>query len=199
MATIEVNSAIVAAGLAFPNSVAMRTATGGIQQEVEVAAGKTGSLTTRTNSTDGVVTLTAGHGLSSGTFDLYWAGGERHQVSAVIITNACTISLGSGDNLPDQATAVIVSARTELDCDFDGDLLIGAAMYAATRAGVEFVEDDDSNLLNVALAAGEAYAYLDDSGLANPLASAAVGKIVCSSATAAAVTIKIGVVYESEL
>lgn len=176
-----------------------RSDSGRIEQEVACLTGVAGTLGTRTNDTEGVITLTAEHGLSTGTFDVYFTGGERHQISATIDGNAATISSGSGDNLPIEDSAVVFSPRTEVDSDLDGDLVQFLAAGCTTRAGVEFTESDDGNLLNVALPAGEAYVWAADTSITNPLDSAAVGKIYCSSGTAATCTVKIGIVYDSEV
>lgn len=78
----------------------------------ELPAAKTGTLTTRTDDDEGVITLAGGHGFSTGTnFDIYWSGGCRYGVSLTIVTNAATItaSTGAGDVLPAADTAVTVA------------------------------------------------------------------------------------------
>lgn len=77
--------------------------------DVELVAAKTGTLTTRTNTTQGVITLAASHGFSSGTHDIYWSGGARYGVTTSISVNACTISSGTGDDLPVADTAMTVA------------------------------------------------------------------------------------------
>jgi len=79
---------------------------------VLLPAAKTGVLTTRTDDDEGVITLTAGHGFSTGTYDIYWLNGCRYGVTLTISTNAATISgsTGDGDVLPAADTAVTVAA-----------------------------------------------------------------------------------------
>jgi hypothetical protein len=76
-----------------------------------------GSLTTRTDNTDGTVTLTAPHQIQVGNiasiYTITWSGGSRTGVTGDRGTgansNVLAISGGSGDNLPAQDTAVTVS------------------------------------------------------------------------------------------
>ena len=76
-------------------------------QDISLAVSHEGDLTTRTDNTDGVITLDAAHGLATGAFDVYWDGGMRYSVDCVIVTNACTITGGDGDNLPPSRLRVI--------------------------------------------------------------------------------------------
>ena len=169
----------------------------GIDHEYVLAAGKAGTLTTRTNNTQGVVTLGAGHGLASGTFDVHFADGSRHGVTAVIVENAATISLGTGDNLPDDESAVVFSPRTEIDTDVDGDLVEIVSVTGTARVGVEFAKNDETNLLNVDVAAGGAYEWDSDSLSECPLAGMDVGKAWASAGTAVATTVRVGIGYNS--
>lgn len=80
---------------------------GHVGRSVAVPAAKSGSLTTRTNATDGELTVPDNTFTTAQVVDLYWATGKR--VGVVIGTvagNVCPISGGTGDDLPDAATAV---------------------------------------------------------------------------------------------
>lgn len=78
-------------------------------------AGNTGELTTRTNATDGVITLVTGHNVVTGTVDIYWATGRRYGVTVSVLVNAATISAGTGDNLPDATTNITVCQQVVID------------------------------------------------------------------------------------
>jgi hypothetical protein len=147
-----------------------------------IAAAKTGSLTTRTNNTEGTITLTAGHGLSTSTVDIYWATGMRYGVSATITVNACAITGGSGDNLPAQDTAVFVCTQTEKDIDFDGDALTGLVIYASARASVDFQTSGGTSGLHVELTAGEPYIFVDGT---TPITGDPIDKAMITAGTAA--------------
>lgn len=113
-----------------------------IDLEVTLPAGKSGTLTTRTDDNTGVVTVASGHGITaSDTVDVYWATGRRYGVD-VTTAGATTldIDLGSGDNLPAQSTAVVVVKQVVVNKAIDGDNveIIGflATLAADTGFGV---------------------------------------------------------------
>lgn len=101
-------------------------------------AAKVGQLTTRTNTTQGVITLTAGHGLATGTFNIHWVEsgvyGYRQNVSCTIATNACTITGGTGDNLPTNLNAVNVVALTTKTVSLNADNLDAFALSISTAS-----------------------------------------------------------------
>lgn len=118
-----------------------------------VAAAKPGELTTRTNDTQGVITLESGHGLSTDTGDVYWnisgTPGSRRGVSLTIVGDACTITGGAGDNLPALNSDVTVKIPEEYSFSIlTGDDTKWIRVY--------------SQLINTS---GHAYiAFLDDAG-----------------------------------
>jgi hypothetical protein len=64
--------------------------------DVDLPAGKAGTLTTRTNNTDGAATLSAGHGiLTADVVDIYWDGGCRY--GAIVGTVEAVEAGNSGD------------------------------------------------------------------------------------------------------
>ena len=109
MADFKFSRTITGFGKSFKTTDTVSVEQVAVLDGVELPAAKTGTLTTRTNTTDGVITLTAGHGFSSGTHDIYWSGGCRYGVTTSISTNACTISSGTGDDLPSTSTAMTIA------------------------------------------------------------------------------------------
>lgn len=90
---------------------------------VSLPAGKSGTLTTRTDNDTGVVTVSSGHGITtSDTVDVYWSGGRRYGCD-VTAQDSTTISidLGSGDNLPSTSTAIVVVKQVAANVFIDGD------------------------------------------------------------------------------
>jgi len=68
-----------------------------------------GTLSTRTDNDTGIITVEAGHGITTSfTIDLYWASGKRYGMT-VTGTASTTVSLdgGTGDNLPVAATNIV--------------------------------------------------------------------------------------------
>jgi len=123
-----------------------------------LAVGGVGQLTTRTNDTDGVITMTASHGLITGdVVDVYWSGGMRYGCAASVATNALTLSGGAGDNLPAQDTAVVVAKQIEVNLNFDGDdMLVVAVVYrnpsdSGAKAHVDFQDSGDASIQEIDL------------------------------------------------
>jgi hypothetical protein len=115
------------------------TAEGTLNLEVTLAAGKAGTLTTRTDNDTGVATLSTGHGIiSTDVVDVYWAGGLRRGMVATVSTNAVTIDGGAGSNLPSTTTALVVCKQTEAVFIVDGDLIQFFAVGANQRCSVDF-------------------------------------------------------------
>lgn len=94
-----------------------------VAAQVTLPAGKSGTLTTRTDDNTGQLTVASGHGITaSDTVDVYWSGGRRYGVD-VTATASTTIDidLGAGDNLPAQSTAVVVVKQVVANVMLDGD------------------------------------------------------------------------------
>lgn len=166
-----------------------------------LAAAKTGALTTRTNDTEGELTMTTGHGITTAAvIDLYWSGGRRYGVVVgTVATNAVPISGGAGDVLPADETAITAQVVTELDVDFDGDLLVALAMSATRRGTITLLDAADAVIVSYELLAGEPRVWAEDSSLgANPLAGEVVAYALISNGDSAGTnTIRCGVLYDA--
>jgi len=181
------------------SSTITRTKEGQQSVEPSLPAGKTGTLSTRTDDNTGVVTAESGHGITiSDTVDVYWTGGVRYGMSVTnVATDDVTVDLGDGDVLPDQDTAVIITPRVEVDIDFTGDNVEMFAALCDKRAYIEFTTEGDANITESELLAGEAWSWHNNSGVTNPFASAVVGKVQATCGEATAGTLQIGVLLDS--
>ena len=94
-----------------------------VAAQVTLPAGKSGTLTTRTDDNTGQLTVASGHGITaSDTVDVYWSGGRRYGVDVTAVASTTIdIDLGSGDNLPAAATAVVVCKQVVANVMIDGD------------------------------------------------------------------------------
>jgi len=111
-------------------------------------AAKAGELTTRTDADTGVVTLSEGHGITTGMFcDVFWDGGLRYNMEAAVSDEEVTLDGGGGDNLPDEDTEVTVCEHSVKDIGFDPDTMTLLFVKADKRAAVVFVDEDDNVLL----------------------------------------------------
>jgi hypothetical protein len=182
-------------GSAYSRSIA---ADSEIAHDVTLAAGKAGVLT-RSDANTGVATLAGGHGfITSDVLDCYWDTGQRLGMTATVATNDITLDGGVGDDLPVEAAhAVIVSARTEINTDFDGDEIAVLGVYSDLRASVKFEDGAAGHLLSVNNAGNDWYLWDALNLTASPLAGDTVGVIYASAGTAAATVLKIGVAYNT--
>jgi len=180
-------------------STATRTESGQISHEVTLPAGKAGTLSTRTDDNTGIATLALGHGITDAdTVDVYWVGGCRYGMTVTAYdTTTVSIDLGAGDNFPTVDAAIVVTPQVTINTDFDGDDVKMIAAIATLRAHIDFQNDTPASLNAVELTANEAWAWVSDSGYANPLTGDPVDVIMASAGTAAETTLKIGVLYDS--
>jgi len=66
--------------------------------------------------------LTAGHGQTSGTYDVYWTGGQRIGVTVTVTTNALALDGGTGTAFPATADATVkVCKQLAINTAIDGD------------------------------------------------------------------------------
>ncbi len=92
----------------------------GINATIPVA--HAGTLTTRTSTSVGTLTMASGHGITTASkIDIYFAGGIRRQVLVgTVSVNSVPFTLGTGDDLPplnDPVKASVESSITvSLDC-----------------------------------------------------------------------------------
>lgn len=111
---------LVGSGLSFPSSE-VKTYNGGVAiGPINVPKGKAGTLSTRTDGTSGILTVSAGHGFYVGlVFDLYWSGGiqvgcEVSAKTSTTITFIASTLRNTGDNLPVVTTAIVASQQVEI-------------------------------------------------------------------------------------
>jgi hypothetical protein len=125
MPTLNYSVAVSGLGGNIAQSIPRSADAGGIR-EIELPVGKAGTLTTRTDTNTGTVTMgDVGHGISTGSkVDVYWNGGVQYDATVgTVIGTTVPIDLGVGDDLPSTSTAVIVSRRSQINLDIDGDAL----------------------------------------------------------------------------
>lgn len=154
-----------------------------------LVAGKAAVLTTKTNTTEGVITAPLHGYTDANTLDVFWiaatgivAGARYGCVIASYDANTLTISGGTGDDLPLQAAALVICAEAQYSCPIDGDQMSMFAVKCTARANVTFLTAVPGTLKNIKLAANEAYVWVggtNDSGFTvesptNPLTGAPV-------------------------
>jgi hypothetical protein len=123
MATVTHAQSISGGGVTIQPLAVTRTNSGAIGLEEAVSAAKVGALTTRTSDTVGTLTMAASHGITTGQIiDIYWAGGVQYSVTVgTVATNEVPISLGDGDVLPADETAITAVVQKSVNLAIDGD------------------------------------------------------------------------------
>lgn len=181
-------------------STIYRAASGGITQELTLPAAKSGTLSARTNDSEGTLTLEAGHGIETGdVIDVYWDGGMRRNVDVgTVAGNDVPISGGAGDVLPAQDTALTAFRQQEIDTDFDGDLLEVLAALLGKRGRVAF-HSAGGEQLSIDLVASEMWSWFSNRGVANPLAGVAVTHVIVTQAEISPAQFALGVLYDSQV
>jgi len=199
-ATINVN--FECGGIRINKSYARSADHANPYQPADIPAAKAGTLTTRTGDDVGVITMGAGHGLTTGMIvDVYWTGGVRYGVAITVDVNAVTTADGdhtAGAVLPAQSTALVVCKQVEIATAIDGDnasVLAVSLEYAAAstaKGHVHFCETDDTSVADFDLEADKPLLLDLDQDIANPLTGELIGVCYASHAdTVNAATLKI--------
>jgi len=148
-----------------------------------MTAGKTGTLSTRTDDNTGVVTVSSGHGITdSDTVAVFWDGGSRYGVDVTATTSTTiSIDLGSGTNLPIATTAVVIAKESSHTLAIVGDDIAVMAVACDNRASVDFRDSGSSSLLRYDMASKEGRLWVSSLDITNPLASDTVASIVLAN------------------
>lgn len=205
MAKGIINSDISVGGLSFKSSLS-QTEEAAMSQELTLTKGQAGTLSTRTSNTEGTATLAADHGITTGqTVDIYWTGGSRRGVTVgTVAGTSVPFSLGSGDSLPVQTTAIIISPISEANMDFTAeDMQFLAAMIIGSGGQLVFLTNANAELANFSLSSNIALSWFYGNGFTNPLSNessseTAIGKIrVSMSGVTENKNFKMGILYDS--
>ncbi len=171
-----------------------------------LAAAKIGALTTRTSSTVGTLTMAVSHGITTGQrLDIYWTEGgvkghRRGVLVGTVAGNDVPFTVGAGDNLPSDETAITaqVPSEEEFLCTGNNVQYIGAK---STRRGI-IVFADASDVEKHFIATelegdtGGGYQWATGEGVTNPLAGDTITKVFFSngnSSTTNAISAAVGV------
>lgn len=92
----------------------------GVETTLAVSSALSSWVKTDANTAAG--NLAADHGLTDGTFDVYWTGGRRYGVAITITTNAVALEGGAGTDFPATATSTVVMRKVQqVNVLIDGD------------------------------------------------------------------------------
>lgn len=188
------------------NQSVVRSGDSKIELEVSLPAGKSGTLTTRTDANTGVVTVSSGHGITdTDTVDVYWSGGRRYGVD-VTATDSTTISidLGSGDDLPSTSTAVVIVKQVPFNLALDGDnaKIVGVSYEVAGASGygcrVTLLDSGDATIAGLDLDANVPNVVDIEGGQTNPYTGNPITDGVASNGSGTeAATLKIQAIVDA--
>jgi len=142
------------------------TADSSVIVDPSLAPAKSGTLTTRTDANTGTLTMSTGHGITTGArLDVYWATGYRYGMTVgTVSTNSVPIDGGAGDDLPTANTAIVamVPQLETLTID-DTDDVQGMAVTCRSKALAVFRDATDATILAAEVTTGSDYLW-DGSG-----------------------------------
>lgn len=199
MPSAQYGQSLTASGVSIQKSVT-RTGDGGIGVEVTIPVAAAVGAWVKTDADTAAGTLTGGHGLATGTYDVYWTGGQRLAVPVTITTNDIALDGGSGTDFPATANAtVVISKHLPINQIIDGDNLkiLGISLEytdpASTAVGHALFEDtSDNDIANIDLDANAPLTYDITGGATNPFTGAVITEVIVThSNTSAAATLKI--------
>ena len=156
--------------------------------DLVVPPAKPGVLTVRTDNVSGSLTLTAGHGITTGNrLDLFWsvAGvnyGRRGCVAGTVAGVVVPFSGGAGDVLPAAASAVNCAVPVTQPLPFTGNNAIClAAGSEAPNAQIVLVDGAVAELVAIQIRSpGVAYTWFSGDGTTNPVAGVAPVNVLVS-------------------
>jgi len=186
MPTINYSVSLAGAGSSISAAVP-RVQDGADSREVTLPVAQSGSLTTRTNATAGVLTMaSANHGIANASLiDVFWSGGRRYGATVQNVTgNAVTFNQGSGDNLANANTATTAATQVLINLAITGSLLkiMGIMPVSADTSKTQQAHADFQDINGVAVNAipmshNVPQVFDVAGGGANPLTGNAVEKI----------------------
>lgn len=177
--TVTVNKTISGAGGTIIGSDAV-TDNELVTANPSVLASQAGTLTTRTNTTSGTLTMTSGgHGIITGQrVDLYWASGKIYNavVGTVSGTSVPIASVGGGDVLPATSTAIQVGISKSTPFNMTGDNLT-ALILSTPVSGYIIVASNSADLYVGYVAATKVFTWTTSDIATNPLAGVTPTKV----------------------
>ena len=177
MGTITHAQSIAGGGVTMQPLAVTRTNSGMIALEDTLNAAKAGVLTTRTDDNTGTLTMTTGHGITTGQIvDIFWSGGVQRTVTVgTVSVDSVPFDLGIGDNLPIAMTAVTVCVQKAINLAIDGDnadfvavILETVDKSLRTAANVQFLDAAADVIAEIDLVTNVPHVWDIEGGSANP-------------------------------
>lgn len=117
-------------------------------EDIPLAAGAAAADWVKSDEDTAACNLSAGHGFSSGKFDVYWTGGCRYDVDGTVTENALALDGGEGADFPEsEAEDVVVCPHQQINTSIDGDQVKAFFALADRRCHLHF-EDAEGNAID---------------------------------------------------
>jgi hypothetical protein len=174
MPTAQFGISFTAAGVSSQKTVE-RTADSAFG--VEATLGVTSALSSwvKTDADTAAGNLSGGHGLTDGTYDVYWTGGRRYGVAITITTNAVALEGGAGTDFPASATSTVVMRKQQVvNVGIDGDalgamcLVLEATAGSTARGHATFKDSASDVIAQIDLVANVPQCFDVEGGQTNP-------------------------------
>ena len=166
--------------------------------ERSVQAAQDGTLTTRTSDSVGTITMAStSHTITTGArVDLYWSGGMRRGVTVGTVSGTSVpITVGAGDNLPNNLTDLTVSIPKNVTVEVLGTNLKGLLFYTAKRGQVVLEDSGGTEHFQKQLEAEGSWDWFDGNGETNPITGDTISDVYLSHGETTAQTMRIGMLY----
>lgn len=151
----------------------------------------------KTDANTASCTLPASHGLSSGTYDVYWPAGLRYGVAGTVTDNTLALDGGTGDDFPASATAdMFVAVQQQVNVPITGSLAAMIGVLSTVRGHIDFQDSGNATVRAFEMLANEADNW-DSEQAKNLYSGNAITKAKVSNGTATAGTLQIAVLQDS--
>jgi hypothetical protein len=177
-------------GLKAIDSVIVREDETQASSDVSLPAAVSGTLTTRTSDSVGVVTVASHSITTSDKVAVFWSGGYRYNV-AVSATSGTTISIGSGgsgDNLPAASTALTVCKETTLSFSHVGNDIKGMVVHSPQRMSMNVRDTVPASQVAADVPANEGWFWISNATGTSPFAGDTLQDIILANADTTAQT-----------
>ena len=177
-------------GLKSIDSVVIREDETQASSDVSLPAAVSGTLTTRTSDSVGVVTVASHSITTSDKVAVFWSGGYRYNV-AVSATSGTTISIGSGgsgDNLPAASTALTVCKETTLSFSHVGNDIKGMVVHSPQRMSMNVRDTVPASQVAADVPANESWFWISNATGTSPFAGDTLQDIILANADTTAQT-----------
>lgn len=208
MASVTMSIGVSIGGVGMQGSIT-RTEVGTLAFDTILPMAQKGTLTTRTDTDTGVITLDASAIPTVTVGDkitLTWITGgvpfSRHGMNVTVVAgSAITIDVGTGDVLPAVSTAnITIAKQITIDVNLNGSLIVIFAYSAPTETFLDVQEVSGTSPASnpLTIPAREGYFWWDDGPVPNPFNNVNIGSVITANLdTTQTSQITLGILYDA--